>query len=347
MVVVGIRPRHSYCGRGLGAVWVVAMILVTGSADAQPSQRRPQGQIPDLGRPTESTDEIPLFDYDQYFPGTWTFEWRTPESPFGEGGMLEGRETFGSSDDGRNYTSTIEATGPDGPFTVASTIVYLKPQQSFSRLERDSRGFDLLKVGHIGGDLGGFYTIHYESTPVVIDGAEVRIRNVTRIVSPLNFKVESRLSVDGGPWTNFGTGWWRRAEGGPDGETGVAVDADASRAATDSGTRRVSRPVAVGRDAAGAVPLAMLVGCVEADGADRFVVTRATDPTLVEDRLPEPPGADASLGTGRARLIGTLDEFGVAGYVDHKVWVKGLYIEDASENRLNLVSITRLAETCR
>jgi hypothetical protein len=124
--------------------------------------------------------------------------------------MIEGRETFAAGEDGRNYVSSIEAVGPEGPFTVESTIVYLKPQQSFTRLENDSRGFDLLKVGRIGGDLGGFYTIHYESAPSVVDGVVARVRSVTRIVSPFNFKVESRISVDGGPWTNFGTGWWRK-----------------------------------------------------------------------------------------------------------------------------------------
>ena len=188
----------------------MVVLLVLSGQTAVAQQRLPEGQIPDLGRPTESGDEIPLFDYDQYFPGSWTFEWRTPESPLGTGGMIEGRETFAAGDDGRNYVSSTEAVGPDGAFTVAATIVYLKSQQSFTRLENDSRGFNLLKAGRIGGDLGGFYTIHYESAPLVIDGVVIRVRNVTRIVSPFNFKVESRISVDGGPWTNFGTGWWRK-----------------------------------------------------------------------------------------------------------------------------------------
>ena len=61
-----------------------------GLAQLQP--QRPQGQIPDRGRPTESGDEIPVFDYDAYFPGTWEFEWRVPESPFGSGGLIEGTE---------------------------------------------------------------------------------------------------------------------------------------------------------------------------------------------------------------------------------------------------------------
>ena len=196
---------------------LAVLMLFGGSvlpAVAQPPQPLPKGQIPDLGRPTESSDEIPLFDYDSYFPGTWSLEWRTPDSPLGGGGMIAGRETFAPSDDGRNYVSTIDAEGPDGPFTVESTIVYLKSQRSFARLEKDSRGFEFLKMGRIGGDLGGFYTIHYESAPVMIDGQAVRIRNVTRMVSPVNYKVESRISLDGGPWTNFGTGWWQKEVAG-------------------------------------------------------------------------------------------------------------------------------------
>ena len=70
------------------SVRVVSLALVTAvallappTALTQPQQQRPEGQIPDRGRPTESGDEIPFFDYDAYFPGTWEFEWRVPESP--------------------------------------------------------------------------------------------------------------------------------------------------------------------------------------------------------------------------------------------------------------------------
>ena len=39
----------------------------------------PRGQMPDLGRPTKNDDAIPLFDFDVYFLGTWTFEWDLPD----------------------------------------------------------------------------------------------------------------------------------------------------------------------------------------------------------------------------------------------------------------------------
>ncbi len=179
-----------------------------GLAQLQP--QRPQGQIPDRGRPTESGDEIPVFDYDAYFPGTWEFEWRVPESPFGSGGLIEGTEAYSSSDDGRYYTSRIEANGPDGPFTTESQIIYLLDQKVFTRHEIDSRGFELFRAGHVGGDLGGFYTIHYETPSFEVQGQQVQLRLLTRLVSPVNYKVESRISIDGGPFTNFGTGWWTK-----------------------------------------------------------------------------------------------------------------------------------------
>jgi len=90
-----------------------------------------------------------------------------------------------------------------------------------------------------------------------------------------------------------------------------------------------------------------LVGCIERGTGEGLFVAKATAPKEMDDRLPEQPAFDVPLGTGRVRLIGTLDEFGVAAHVEQKVWVKGLYIEGESENRLNLVSITHLDGTCQ
>ena len=93
--------------------------------------------------------------------------------------------------------------------------------------------------------------------------------------------------------------------------------------------------------------LMMLVGCVEADGAEGFQLVSATSPQVVDDRLPESPGPEAVLGTGQVELIGTLDEFGVAQHAGHKVWVKGLYLENGADTKLNLVSLLTLADACQ
>ena len=94
------------------------------------------------------------------------------------------------------------------------------------------------------------------------------------------------------------------------------------------------------------MPIMMLVGCVEADGQGDFHLTHATEPEAIADRLPPPPEPSAALGVHRVRLVGTLDEFGVARHASHDVWAKGLLIEDATERRLNLVSITHLSPDC-
>ena len=182
----------------------------SGSSQPPDASRLPQGQIPDLGRPTEAGDEVPTFDYDAYFPGVWDFEWRVPDSPLGPGGLITGTETFEPGSDGRNYRATLDAAGPAGSFTTQSTIIYLAAQRAFVRHDDDSRGFSMLRAGRIGGDLGGFYTIHYETAPFEANGRQVRLRMTTRLVSPVNYRVESRISVDGGPFTNFGNAWWRK-----------------------------------------------------------------------------------------------------------------------------------------
>ena len=94
------------------------------------------------------------------------------------------------------------------------------------------------------------------------------------------------------------------------------------------------------------MPIMMTVGCVERDGQGGFRLTRATEPEAMTDRLPEQPQADAPLGTATLRMVGTLDEFGVADHGGHKVWAKGLLNPGEPNDLLNLTSITHLAPTC-
>ena len=103
---------------------------------------------------------------------------------------------------------------------------------------------------------------------------------------------------------------------------------------------------AAGAGAAQPMAIMMMVACVEADDRGAFHLVHATEPEAIADRLPPQPEASAALGVHRVRLIGTLDEFGVARHAGHKVWAKGLLIEDGAERRLNLISITRLSPDC-
>ena len=100
--------------------------------------------------------------------------------------------------------------------------------------------------------------------------------------------------------------------------------------------------------AAQPMPIMATVGCVESGDDGRFQLVRATEPGALQERMPEQPPADTPLGARTIRLIGTLDEFGVAGRAGHKVWAKGLLnpSDAGGANLLNLTSITTLSDRC-
>lgn len=193
----------------------LALMMTPFVAGAQPPPAQPQtprSQMPDLGRPTKSSDQLPLFNFDSYFVGKWTFEWDVPESALGPAGTITGTTTFTKIDD-TFYLATTEAKGPAGPITIKETIGYKKDNKAVARQVTDSRGFAFTQVGTVGGDLGGYYNVYYEGAPMTVGGKAIRLRHTMRLLSPVNFKVEMRISEDGGPFVNFGTPWWRKEAG--------------------------------------------------------------------------------------------------------------------------------------
>jgi hypothetical protein len=103
-----------------------------------------------LTRSTRNNDAEAPFDPD-YLVGRWTFEYDMPESALGPAGQISGTETV-EHVDGCLYEGTTQAKGPAGAFTIKSTIVYDPSAHYMIVQERDSRGFELLKSGRVGGD---------------------------------------------------------------------------------------------------------------------------------------------------------------------------------------------------
>jgi hypothetical protein len=170
----------------------------------------PKGQMPDLGRPTKVGDELPLFNFDEYFPGKWTFEWDVPEGALGPSGRITGTTIYKAIDAGKFFEAITEAAGPGGAFTLREMIAYQRDTKTLARHVTDSRGFSFLQAGTIGGDLGGLYTIYFDGAPFTYNGKTVRIKHAMRLLSPLNYKVSTTVSVNGGPFTNYGNPWWRK-----------------------------------------------------------------------------------------------------------------------------------------
>ena len=169
----------------------------------------PKGQMPTLGRPTESSDPVPTLDFDEYFLGKWTFEWTMPDSALGPGGDVTGT-TIVTKLDGWFYEAVTEGKGPSGAFKVRELWAYHRENKTIARQVTDSRGFNYLQFGPIGGDLGGIYNLLLDSAPFTANGKSVRLRTTFRLLSPLNYRIAVSLSVDGGPFTNLGNPWWRK-----------------------------------------------------------------------------------------------------------------------------------------
>lgn len=187
----------------------IVFAALTALALQPPGAQLPKGQMPDLGRPTKPGDALPPFNADEYFPGRWHFEWDVPEGALGDSGRIEGTTTYKALGNGR-FDVTTSATGAWGNFTVHEILTYQPEQKTVARSVEDSRGFSYQQAGTIGGDLGGFWNIYLEGTPFACNGHTVRIKHSLRLLSPYNYKVGVTVSVDGGPFRNYGNPWWRK-----------------------------------------------------------------------------------------------------------------------------------------
>ena len=188
---------------------ILGALTLTLTAAAAGAQQVPKGQMPTLGRPTQSDDQVPLLDFDAYFVGKWTFEWSMPETVLGLAGEYSGTTTYTRVSDGA-YEAVTAGQGPAGAFTVRETISYQRQQKTVSRQITDSRGLGRVESGPVGGDLGGIYNLIYESAPFTYGGKTIRLKNTLRLMSPLAYRVAASISVDGGPFTNLGNPWWRK-----------------------------------------------------------------------------------------------------------------------------------------
>jgi hypothetical protein len=161
-----------------------------------------------LTRTTLNNDAEAPFDPD-YLVGRWAFEDDVPESAFGPAGPIAGTETI-QHVDGCRYEGTTQAKGPAGAFTIKSTLVYDPSAHYLIVLERDSRGFEVLKSGRVGGDSGGYYTHHWQAAPFTVKKAKVKLKGTTFMASPVHFRVRTEMAEGDGPFVNFGTVWMER-----------------------------------------------------------------------------------------------------------------------------------------
>ncbi|MCE2540526.1 MAG: hypothetical protein J4G16_09085 [Acidobacteria bacterium] len=174
--------------------------------DALNALRRPTVGVE---RDGEGDDPAPFDPH--YLVGVWNIEGVLPESPLAPSGFFAGTETVRHVS-GCTYESTIEASVDDAPVTVEALMVYDRRAGYLVRIEDDSRGFRLVKLGRVGGDPGGYFSHHWEAAPITRGESRIRLRGRTYMTSPFAYQVRTRISIDGGPFVNFGSVWWERAE---------------------------------------------------------------------------------------------------------------------------------------
>jgi hypothetical protein len=190
------------------AVCCVAAAAVT-AQQQQDKPQLPKSQVPDLGRPTRVTDEQPPFNFAEYFAGKWNFEWDVPDGPLGASGTIKGTTTY-KHIDGPFFEASTMATAPAGPYSVKESIAYRLEGKTVARWITDTRGFSYTQIASVGGDLGGYFNLYFDGSPFTYKGKTLRIKNALRLTSPIRYRNTVTISVDGGPFTNYGSAWFEK-----------------------------------------------------------------------------------------------------------------------------------------
>ena len=167
-----------------------------------------------LTRPTRGVEagqdgDDPLHFNPNYLVGKWNVDGVVPESPLGPAGDMSGVDTVRHVRD-CTYESTLQVKGLGPAFTVKSLIVFDRTAGYMVKLEQDSRGFQILEAGVIGGDAGGYFSHHWQSPEFTYKGKRVRLQGTSFFASPENFRVRTQMAVDDQPFIAYGTLWWRR-----------------------------------------------------------------------------------------------------------------------------------------
>ena len=192
-----------------GAAALLLGCSLAAPAGAQAPQELPKSQVPTLGRPTKPDDPAPLLDFWLYFKGAWNVTWDYPESPLGPADVLSGTTVY-TQTSATTFEAVTKAEVTSGAVTITEAFEYDREGHALTRRVTDSRGFSYTQKGTVNGDLGGQFTIRLEGAPFTVKGQTVRLNSVMRLLSPLNYRTQYTVAVDGGPFTNYGNPWWRK-----------------------------------------------------------------------------------------------------------------------------------------
>jgi hypothetical protein len=99
----------------------------------------------------------------------------------------------------------------------------------------------------------------------------------------------------------------------------------------------------------GVIEMAEVVGCLERNPAEKWMLTNATSPVLSETQTTSSVALKAAgakqLGDGRYQLLG-VSAFNPSSHQKEKVAVRGILIKDGKESRFNVTSLQSVGASC-
>jgi hypothetical protein len=120
----------------------------------------------------------------------------------------------------------------------------------------------------------------------------------------------------------------------------------AIRKVAGSAAIALTAAVAAAQEPGGRVDVVRVTGCLRRPSNDVWMLSGATEPTVITRADPAAGSpAATSAGANEFKLIGT-EEFDLASRKDRLVAVKGLLIKATPTSRLNVTSVTTVAESC-
>ena len=201
MVIMAIMKRALF-----NVLLVMLAVTTSGVAEAQQ---------PLAGQPEHQPSFDPL-----YYLGVWEIEWAPPEIGLLPPGQYTGTGTV-TYINSRFLRVDVQLDGEDGnTVTGTGTIFYESGLggQALVRYVVYDAGFSLLRFGPLGGDLGGYYSHHWEVPEFEYNEHTFAIRGRSNYVSPEAYRVNQEISVDGEEFFNFGIMWLTKETGQPTGQ---------------------------------------------------------------------------------------------------------------------------------
>ena len=167
------------------------------------------------GGPTTGEEMQAPFD-PSYLVGVWEVEWNPPEMGLFPPGMYTGTETV-THINSRYLKVTLNLQSEDGATITGTGMIFYEyglSGQSMLRYVVYDAGFELLKQGPVGGDLGGYYSAFWETPQFNYNDQKFSLRGRSFFVSPGAYRVNQEVSVNGTEFANFGVMWLtKKSEG--------------------------------------------------------------------------------------------------------------------------------------